>query len=802
MNGVRDVIRLIPICLLWSLVQGADIGGIQGTVFDAETGDALPYVNVIVEGTTLGAASDSLGRFFIPRVPRGEQRLIVTMMGYEPVTRSLRIRAEELVEIDVWLRSSPMSTGTIVVTGTRTPRFIKDVPVRTEVITSLSIEEKGACNLYEALEGTPGIRVEQQCQACNFSMLRLQGLGPDHTQVLMDGQPVYSGLASVYGLQQIGTSDIERIEVVKGAGSALYGSQAVAGAVNIITKDATLYPRGEMGIELGSHGDRRFDLTGSTSQDNVGVILSAAKNTNPAVDETRDGLTSDEVRGTDGVTDRVKTDVTNVGFTLTAKEMVGGDRLTFRGKGLHELRQGGLLDMDTYENPFTAGTERIMTDRYQGDISYTKGFPGGNEIKFSFSGSHHERNATNDSFLSDYMATHNDSLPPLDLMRPYLAKENLYVANLGYMQPMFGRHRVLLGAQLSHNRLEESGKYVTVDEEDPNYGVPYTSTSEKHAIDVGVYLQDEFTLSDALEVVAGVRLDHHQSEDEFRGSGSVAPEGVEPVKYDETSVNPRVAIKVKPSSMLTLRASAGTGFRVPFGFSEDLHLCSGSPRVWKGAALEPERSTSYSISADVAWDRVAMGVNVFRTDLKDAIGFVEAGDMARNLGYTYEWKNIDDAYVQGIELDVDVALSRTIGLGVNFSWNDGQYETAREDWIGTPYEESSRHISRFPKTAGGAKLEISPGDFRLTLDAKYQGPMYIDYFLDGETPKKIKETEPHVLLNVRMSQRFLTFMSVELGVRNLTDYVQPEKHTDDAAFIYAPVYGRQFYGGVEISLGE
>jgi len=126
--------------------------------------------------------------------------------------------------------------GKVVVTGTKTEKRLADVPVRTEIITAADIKAKGAVTLYEALEGMPGIRIEQQCSYCNFSIVRMQGLESGHLQVLIDGQPIFSGLAGVYGLQQVPTANIERIEVVKGAGSALYGSSAIAGAINIITK--------------------------------------------------------------------------------------------------------------------------------------------------------------------------------------------------------------------------------------------------------------------------------------------------------------------------------------------------------------------------------------------------------------------------------------------------------------------------------------------------------------------------------------------------------------------------------------
>ena len=90
------------------------------------------------------------------------------------------------------------------------------MPIRTEVLTSQALTKKNAQNLYEALEGVPGIRVEQQCQFCNFSEVRMQGLGAEHTQVLIDGEPIYSGLAGVYGLQQMGTNDIDRLGGCKG----------------------------------------------------------------------------------------------------------------------------------------------------------------------------------------------------------------------------------------------------------------------------------------------------------------------------------------------------------------------------------------------------------------------------------------------------------------------------------------------------------------------------------------------------------------------------------------------------------
>ena len=163
---------------------------------------------------------DASGHFKLSNLPVGKQVIIATLAGYQQQEKEVDMVNNKGTEVYFELEKDPLELSQVVVTGTRTSHFVKDVPIRTEVLTSQAITKKNAQNLYEALEGVPGIRVEQQCQFCNFSEVRMQGLGAEHTQVLIDGEPIYSGLAGVYGLQQIGTNDIDRLEVVKGAGSA------------------------------------------------------------------------------------------------------------------------------------------------------------------------------------------------------------------------------------------------------------------------------------------------------------------------------------------------------------------------------------------------------------------------------------------------------------------------------------------------------------------------------------------------------------------------------------------------------
>lgn len=242
------------------------------------------------------------------------------------------------------LDKDALELSQVVVTGTRTEHFVKNVPIRTEVLTSQAIKRKNAQNLFEALEGVPGIRVEQQCQFCNFSMVRMQGLGAEHTQVLVDGEPIYSGLAGVYGLQQMGTNDIDRLEVVKGAGSALYGSSAVAGAINIISKEPTFEPLVTADVQFGNFGHKSYKGSGSMRYKNIGLLVTAQRTEEDAIDATKDGLTRDEVKKKDGISDRVYSLMNNVGLSAYIySPFAKNDKLVIRTKALDELRYGGTM---------------------------------------------------------------------------------------------------------------------------------------------------------------------------------------------------------------------------------------------------------------------------------------------------------------------------------------------------------------------------------------------------------------------------------------------------------------------------
>ncbi len=778
-----------------------------GDVKSVSTKEHIPFATITVKGTHMGTTSDATGHYKLAHLPVGKNIIVAQAMGYKSQEKEVIMEAGKGVELYFELEEDVLNLEQVVITGTRTEHFIKDVPVRTEVITAKAIENKNACNLYQALEGTPGVRVENQCQYCNFTMVRMQGLGAEHTQILINGQPMYSGLAGVYGLQQLSTVDIDKIEVVKGAGSALYGSGAVAGAINIVTKEPGFRPATTVDVQLGSYKTNKFDVNSSMRNErgNIGLNIFAQRYAEGAIDETGSGLTQDEVRNKDGISDRVMTNLTNAGFGLYIDNaFLKNDKLIIRGKSVFEKREGGTMDDDYYRNPLTDGTENITTDRYEASLSYNKKIKTNAEINFTFAYVNHNRNATNDSYLGDYMATHGDSVPDLRNMRPYLANENSFTSTLSF-NSVLGKHSFIAGLQNFYDKLEESGMYVVVDEASPYLGQSYRSVADKSAMEFGLFAQDEWSITEKLMVVPGIRIDYHHSGEEYTADRQIfATNNFPKTSFDETAINPRLAVKYKLSEKFTFRANAGTGFRAPYGFSEDLHLCSGSPRVWKSSYLNPETSVSYNLSADYYGKNIRVSVNLFHTDLKEKIGFTDADADVAALGYDYQWKNIDDAFVQGVELSVMASLVKNLDLGVDVTYNQGEYKNMREDWAGTDYESESKYISRFPATTGNLKLEYSPKTWTFAITGNYQGTMYIDYYNEDIDPvlgdqSKIKKTDPFMLFNTRVSKKFGQF-KLYAGANNLFNYVQDEKHLDDAAFIYAPVYGSMFYGGISIDI--
>ncbi|MEM1009156.1 MAG: TonB-dependent receptor, partial [Myxococcota bacterium] len=407
----------------------------------------------------------------------------------------------------------------VVVTGTRTRRRISDTPVKTEVVTASQIESKGARNLVEALAFEPGVRLDNQCSVCNTTGLRLSGLPGRYLLVMVDGLPVYSSLGLTYGLLQIDTMDIKQIEIVKGANSVLYGTDAISGVVNIITRIPKKGGEGSVGFEYGSFNALRFSGYVGFRKDRFSLGITASYTSQDRVD--RDG---------DGVSEFTGFDRFNASMVARYR-FSSRTHLLLRASFLQDNRIGGavrgsiieiLSDFNPDADPNAGGqfgrrglSETILTRRFGGGLRFEHRASQFVTLITSLTGLSHVQD-------SDYEGD------------VYVGHQTMLFAQQAVHINILNRALLQVGATYRYEGLVENRALSEY-----QYHMP------------GVYAQIEWLALRWLELVGGFRYDYHNT------FGHIP--------------TPRIALKIAPLKGLTFRGVWGTGFRAPTTFYEYAH---------------------------------------------------------------------------------------------------------------------------------------------------------------------------------------------------------------------------------------
>ncbi len=251
--------------------MNASDANVFGHVLDKETGEHLPFITVMLKGTTIGTTTDNSGHYFLKNLPEGKFTLEFKYLGYKTVTREVSLVKGKTQEINVELEEDRIALDGVV-SANRSETSRRLAPTLVNVIDSKLFKTTNAVNLAQGLNFQPGVRVETNCQNCGFQQVRINGLDGPYTQILIDSRPIFSALSGVYGLEQIPANMIDRVEVMRGGGSALFGSSAIAGTINIITKEP-LRNSGELTHTISSIGgssafDNNTTLNASLVTDN------------------------------------------------------------------------------------------------------------------------------------------------------------------------------------------------------------------------------------------------------------------------------------------------------------------------------------------------------------------------------------------------------------------------------------------------------------------------------------------------------------------------------------------------------
>lgn len=573
---------------------------VEGRVLDQQ-GDVLPGVIIAVPGSRIpGVVSDSDGRYCLP-LPAGAHIVEAVLPGFGTARIELSAQTPRPLTRDLTLGAA--FTDSVVVTATRTRRLTNAVPVRTAVVGREAITASASRTLADAIEFTSGVRIENNCQNCNFSQIRLLGLEGPYTQILVDGHPVVSSLAQVYGIEHIPARMIERIEVVKGGGSALYGSGAVGGVINIIPREApttggVVELRAERGGSLNAavdwaSNDRRSTLNLYAQHDLVRPL---------------------DIDG-DGFTEVSRRELTATGARLNRFFNDGRAKLTLDASFISEARRGGdRLDLPPHEAEIA---ESIDSRRSSGTLTWYHQPAAGLDYRVTVAAAATDR----DSYYglgrdpNAYGETTSDLL--------------LGDAQVNHYR---GRHTLSWGVQRTQDRTND---------EQPGYG---RSLQLSHRT-TGIFVQHDWTLGGGWQMLSGVRTDWHTA-------------------LDAPIVSPRFALLYSPKEDVDVRVSVARGFRAPQIFDEDLHLTAlgGDVRLVElDPNLREERATN--IMAGAEW-KPALGpgqalieATVFHTRLTDLfhtlvtdtalfktnLGGARVEGLELNLG----WGIGDDLVIQG-----------------------------------------------------------------------------------------------------------------------------------------------------------
>ena len=207
---------------------------IKETVYSGK--EPLSFASIYLKEIKKGAQTDENGKYEITNVEAGSYTIIASYMGYQTERRTIIITADNKSQINFNLKEDANNLEEVVVSGTMKAVSRMETPVPVEVYTPAFLKKNPTSNIFEALQNVNGVRPQLNCSICNTGDIHINGLEGPYTMVTIDGMPIVSSLSTVYGLSGIPNSLIERVEVVKGPASSLYGSEAVGGLINLITK--------------------------------------------------------------------------------------------------------------------------------------------------------------------------------------------------------------------------------------------------------------------------------------------------------------------------------------------------------------------------------------------------------------------------------------------------------------------------------------------------------------------------------------------------------------------------------------
>ena len=745
-----------------SVVSDANIGG---HVVDAETGEHMPYYLVKILGTKLATMTDGSGHYIFRDLAPGEYTLEASLIGYTTKTIKVNVKRGETVEANFDVEPDAFMLDQVVVTSSKSEIKRRESPALVSVITGKIFDRVGACSLADGLNFQPGVRVENDCQNCGFTQVRINGLDGHYSQILMNLRPVFSALTGVYGLEQIPANMIDRVEVMRGGGSALFGSSAIGGTINIITKDPMVnsarisHTLSSIGLSGALDNNTTVNASVVTDNNKAGIFIFGQSRYRDGYDHDDDGFT--EVA-------QLKSQTVGARAFLRPSEI---SRLSLEYHNTHEYRRGG----DNLDEPAHMAMVAEQTDHNIHTV----------EATFDIWPCNHRDHL---SVFSAVQSTRRQSYYGSNMDPDAYGRTGDVVVTAGsqwthpFEKLIFMPSEFIAGLEYSYNRLHD----VTI-------GYDH-NVLQKVNIYSG-YLQNEWR-NKQWGFLVGARVDKHSL-------------------IHNAIISPRANLRFNPSNNFNFRLSYSTGFRSPQAYDEDFHVAIvGGERVVTVLApgLKQESSQSVSASADIyhRFGNVQTNLLVegFFTDLRDvfALRQLDEPDAAGNA--VLERYNGSGARVMGLNVEAKAFFSSHFDVQGGITWQRSRYKKP-EVWSDNPDVPAVKRMFRTPDLYGyfTANWEITHR-LKAAITGTYTGQMLVQHLAGSGTPTDVAvETPDFFDASVKLTYSFKVLNRVSLdvsaGISNIFNSYQNDfdKGVDrDSGYIYGPSLPRSANVGISFSI--
>lgn len=743
--------------------MNASDANVFGHVLDKETGEHLPFITVILKGTTIGTTTDNSGHYFLKNLPEGKFTLEFKYLGYKTVVREVKLEKGKTQEVNVEMEEDRIALDGVVVSANRSETSRRLAPTLVNVIDSKVFNTTSAVNLAQGLNFQPGVRVETNCQNCGFQQVRINGLDGPYTQILIDSRPIFSALSGVYGLEQIPANMIDRVEVMRGGGSALFGSSAIAGTINIITKEP-LRNSGELTHTLSS-------IEGSSSFDNNTTLNASLVTENGKAgmyifgqNRHRSGYDYDN----DGYTELPKLKNQTVGFRSYLKTSTYS-KLTFEYHHMNEYRRGGnLLDRPPHEADIAEQLEHSID---------------GGGLKFDLFSSDYKHKL---SVFTSAQNTDRDSYYGTGQDPNAYGKTTDLTFMTGtqysysFDQFLFMPSDLTAGLEYNYDHLKDEM-------------IGYNRYTNQKVHIESLFLQNEWK-NKRWSFLIGARMDKHNM-------------------IDNVVFSPRANVRFNPTEDINIRASYSSGFRAPQAFDEDMHISAVGGEIAmirRAKDLKEEKSQSLSTSVDF-YHRFKNGIQVnfllegFYTSLNDVFVLEEIGkDEQGNI--IKERRNGSGAKVMGLTLEGKSVLSSWLSLQAGATLQRSRYNEP-EKWSENENVPTEKKMFRTPNTYGYFTATLTPlKHFTASLSGTYTGSMLVQHLAGYIPMDKAVNTPDFFDMNIKLAYDFHIYKDINLevnaGVQNIFEAYQSDFDQGpnrDSAYIYGPATPRSYFAGIKIS---